>query len=134
MVIPGMELCTQEEAHVVCLFPDIPAAEAFEDFVRSRSMEIPNRPEIFGRQLVMDEQDHILDEEKRLLIHATQVGVDCSCATQTPTIWSICGTPAQRWNCRKHLYRRSFDSWMNKISKNTYPYEKLLNMIVSSIF
>ena len=76
VVIPGMELCTQEEAHVVCLFPDIPAAEAFEDFVRSRSMEIPNRPEIFGRQLVMDEQDHILDEEKRLLIHATQVGVD----------------------------------------------------------
>ena len=26
VVIPGMELCTQEEAHVVCLFPDVPSA------------------------------------------------------------------------------------------------------------
>ncbi len=76
VVIPGMELCTQEEAHVVCLFPDVPSAEAFEEFVREKSLKIPNRPEIFGRQLVMDAQDRILGEEERLLINATQIGVD----------------------------------------------------------
>ena len=76
VVIPGMELCTQEEAHVVCLFPDVPSAEAFEEFVREKSLGIPNRPEIFGHQLVMDDQDRILGEEERLLINATQIGVD----------------------------------------------------------
>ena len=60
-----MELCTQEEAHVVCLFPDVPSAEAFEEFVREKSLGIPNRPEIFGHQLVMDDQDRILGEEER---------------------------------------------------------------------
>ncbi|HIS78897.1 MAG TPA: PHP domain-containing protein, partial [Candidatus Caccousia stercoris] len=27
VVVPGMELCTAEEAHVVCLFPTLKAAE-----------------------------------------------------------------------------------------------------------
>ena len=36
----------------------------------------------FGRQLVMDEQDHILMKKKRLLIHATQVGWTMYCTRQ----------------------------------------------------
>lgn len=43
-MIPGMELCTQEEAHVVCLFPDVPSAEAFEEFVREKAWESPIGP------------------------------------------------------------------------------------------
>ena len=31
-VIPGMELCTCEEVHVVCLFEELKAAEEFSDF------------------------------------------------------------------------------------------------------
>lgn len=76
VVVPGMELCTQEEAHVVCLFPDVPAAEAFGAFVREKSMPVKNRPEIFGRQLVMNEADEVLGEEEILLINATQISVD----------------------------------------------------------
>ena len=30
LVLPGMELCTAEEAHVVCLFPALEGALAFE--------------------------------------------------------------------------------------------------------
>ena len=30
VVVPGMELCTAEEAHVVCLFPTVAAAEEFD--------------------------------------------------------------------------------------------------------
>ena len=32
-VIPGMELCTSEEVHVVCLFEELKAAEEFSDYV-----------------------------------------------------------------------------------------------------
>ena len=42
-VVPGMELTTSEEAHVVCLFPTVEQAEAFGDYVESRSPEIRNR-------------------------------------------------------------------------------------------
>lgn len=79
VVVPGMELCTEEEAHVVCLFPDVPSAEAFEAFVKEKSYPIQNKPEIFGHQYVMDAEDHILDEEERLLINATQISVNRVC-------------------------------------------------------
>ncbi|MBR2877233.1 MAG: PHP domain-containing protein, partial [Clostridia bacterium] len=35
IVIPGMELCTSEEVHIVCLFPDLKSAVKFGDYVRS---------------------------------------------------------------------------------------------------
>ena len=33
LVIPGMELTTEEEAHVVCLFPALENALAFSEYV-----------------------------------------------------------------------------------------------------
>ena len=64
-VVPGMELTTSEEAHVVCLFPTVEQAEAFGDYVESRSPEIRNRPEIFGDQLIMDWQDFPASHQRK---------------------------------------------------------------------
>jgi len=72
-VIPGMELTTAEDAHVVCLFPSADDAEAFEDEVAPRRMPIPNKPEVFGRQLRMDADDKIVGEAENLLIPATTI-------------------------------------------------------------
>ena len=47
-VIPGMELCTSEEVHVVCLFPDVESAMEFSDYVISSMPPVKNRPDIFG--------------------------------------------------------------------------------------
>ena len=41
-VIPGMELCTVEEVHVICLFPDLPSALAFDAYVYERLLPIRN--------------------------------------------------------------------------------------------
>ena len=46
--IPGMELCTEEEVHVVCLFPDLYAADDFDLYVYERMLKIPNKEHIFG--------------------------------------------------------------------------------------
>ncbi len=72
-VIPGMELCTNEEAHMVCLFPSVEQALLFQEYVEQRRLPIPNRPDIFGRQLVLDEEDRFLDEERNLLIAAADI-------------------------------------------------------------
>ena len=73
-VVPGMELCTSEEAHIVCLFPTPAAALAFEREVARRSPPVRNRPEIFGRQLVLDADDALLREEDRYLLAAADLG------------------------------------------------------------
>lgn len=68
--VPGMELTTAEEIHLVCLFPDLDTALAFEAQVKTYRRPIRNRPDVFGRQLYMDEEDHVLGEEPLLLIPA----------------------------------------------------------------
>lgn len=73
--VPGMELCTLEEVHVVCLFPDIDRAEAFGALVRGRLGETPNDPDIFGPQILMDREDRVVGEEPRMLAGASGIGV-----------------------------------------------------------
>lgn len=75
-VIAGMELCTAEEIHIVCLFPGLEAAGAFGEIVSSRIPPIKNKANIYGRQLYMDSQDKILGEEEVLLVTASMIGID----------------------------------------------------------
>lgn len=74
-VIPGMELCTVEEAHIVCLLPDIELAEKFSDFIISGMVEVKNRPKIFGDQLIMDSRDGVTGTQDKLLTMASNVSV-----------------------------------------------------------
>lgn len=75
-VVPGMELCTAEEIHCVCLFDDIDKAEAFSDYIKTTMPSVKNREEIFGRQLMMNEGDVILGKEEILLTVASSVSID----------------------------------------------------------
>ncbi|MHC1694222.1 MAG: PHP domain-containing protein [Eubacteriales bacterium] len=76
LVIPGMELTTAEDIHVVCLFPTLESAQSFENEVWRDTARIPNRPDIFGRQLLMDDKDEEAGEVPYLLLYA--VGVQIS--------------------------------------------------------
>lgn len=71
--IPGMELTTGEDIHVVCLFRTLEAAMEFDRIVEGHRMLIPNEPETFGHQYIMDENDEIVGEEEHLLINATDL-------------------------------------------------------------
>ena len=74
--IAGMELTTMEDIHVVCLFEELEDAMAFSKAVEERRMKIPNRPDLFGDQLIMDEEDNVIGIEENLLIYATAVTID----------------------------------------------------------
>ncbi len=74
-VIPGMELTTQEEIHVVCLFPTFEKADIFNDYVKAHQMIIDNRPDIYGRQVIMDHNDCEIGEIDHLLILATDISI-----------------------------------------------------------
>ena len=75
LALPGMELTTMEEVHVVCLFPGLAEAEAFGAEVYTHLPDIPNDVKIFGPQVLMDASDGILGEEPRMLAGATDIGV-----------------------------------------------------------
>ena len=75
-VIPGMELTTVEEVHVICLFPTLEDALAFDALVYERLMPVPNREEIFGKQQIMDKEDKVTGTVENLLINATSISFD----------------------------------------------------------
>lgn len=75
LVIPGMEIETAEEIHVVSYFPDLDRAKAAGSLIRSHMSGIKNRPEIFGNQYFMDEEDEIVGEEENLLVSATTLDI-----------------------------------------------------------
>ncbi len=74
--VAGMELTTLEDVHLVCLFPDLDSALGFDKEVEKRRSPIKNRPEIFGRQQIMDYEDNIIEEEENLLLYATELSLD----------------------------------------------------------
>jgi hypothetical protein len=73
LVVPGMEIMTAEEVHLICLFPDVKSALSVQAEVYRALPPIDNREDIFGQQLVMDENDNITGVVDRLLISAANL-------------------------------------------------------------
>lgn len=69
-VLPGMEICSREEVHLVTLFKNIEADLKMQEFIY-KHLKGNNQPEVFGHQVVADEHDQVLGENPRLLIGAT---------------------------------------------------------------
>lgn len=75
-LVCGMELTTEEEVHVVCLFPTLEKAMEWDEYVHSRLMKVPNDTDIFGKQQIMDSDDNVIGEEPFLLINATSISFE----------------------------------------------------------
>lgn len=74
LAIPGMEICLREDAHAICLFPDLDKALAFSDLVRSKLPQIENVPDIFGQQTLMDEAGNVLGHDTAFLVGSCDIG------------------------------------------------------------
>ena len=74
--IPGMELTTREEVHVVCLFEELEDAMRFDAYVYERLLNVKNEEKIFGTQLIMNEEDVVIGKVEKLLINATDISFD----------------------------------------------------------
>lgn len=74
--VPGMEVTTAEEIHLVCLFPTLEDATSFDEEIKKTRMPIKNRPQIFGNQLYMDAEDTVLGTEDILLIPAGTLSLE----------------------------------------------------------
>lgn len=75
LVIPGMELTTSEDIHAVCLFPSLERALDWSEYVDNHRIKIKNRPEIYGRQVIMNSEDVEIGEVEHLLIPGTEISI-----------------------------------------------------------
>ena len=73
--IAGMELTTSEDIHVVCLFERLQDARSFDEFIDEGRLKIKNKPDIFGHQYVLDDEDNPIGEVDELLINASSLSI-----------------------------------------------------------
>ncbi len=73
-VLPGMEICSREEVHMLALFDDVEQALTMQEYVYAHLVG-ENRPEVFGYQVIANENDEVLGEVSRLLIGATELSL-----------------------------------------------------------
>ena len=76
VVLPAMELTTSEDIHILCLFERYEDLEKLETYIQKTRLKIKNKPEIFGRQRILDENDEPIGEEEHLLIASSGVSVE----------------------------------------------------------
>lgn len=67
-VFPGVEITTREEVHCLAFFENIETTNIFQQYIEAHTIEIKNKPERFGQQLVVNENEEILDTIDHLLI------------------------------------------------------------------
>lgn len=75
-VIPGMEIETSEEVHMVALFDSLDAVSELDSVMESKMPKIKNRPDIFGEQIILDENDCKIGVLENLLITASSLSVE----------------------------------------------------------
>lgn len=74
--IPGIEVESAEEVHIICLFPDTETACRFGEVVRKNLPDIRNDAELFGYQYIMDENDDITGHEEQMLLFASSMTLE----------------------------------------------------------
>ncbi len=74
--VAGTELTTAEDIHLLCLFRDLEGAMDFGAAVDKRRIRVKNRADVFGDQLIMNEEDENIGIEEDLLLNATELSLD----------------------------------------------------------
>ena len=75
-VLCGVEVNTREEVHCLAYFSTPGQLEVFDHLLYDHLADIPNEPERFGDQVVVDCQEQILEQPEKLLLSAVDLGIE----------------------------------------------------------
>lgn len=75
-VIPGMEVYSRDEAHIICLFESIGDVLAFQSVIYAALSEGDYDSDMFGEQIICDADENILGESCRFLSLPVNLNVD----------------------------------------------------------
>jgi len=75
-VIPGLEICSSEEVHILGLFEDMENALKMQAVVYENLQPGENDEDKFGMQIIVNEINEVMGFNKRLLIGATALSIN----------------------------------------------------------
>jgi PHP family Zn ribbon phosphoesterase len=75
----GVEACSVEEVHVLCIFGTVDEALGFGSYLWDHLMEVPYDPDRLGDQVVVDVEENVLELPRRYLGAALELGFDELC-------------------------------------------------------
>lgn len=75
-VLPGMELQTQEDVHVLCLFDTMDQIGELQALVDKNIPDIKNNINFFGEQFIVDQSGEFVARKEQLLITATRLSFE----------------------------------------------------------
>ncbi len=75
VVLPGMEVQTSEEVHLLCLFDTLEQALTWQGIVFDHLPDLPNSEQTFGAQFVVDAAGNHVRTEGRLLLTSTDLSL-----------------------------------------------------------
>jgi len=75
-VLPGMEVQTREEVHVLCLFDALEQVLGWQERIFASLPPLRNREEVFGGQYVVDETGLFIRKNERLLLVSTALSIE----------------------------------------------------------
>lgn len=76
MFLPGIEVQTKEEIHMLCYFKNTDDAVKFGDIVYSRLPDIRVNEDVFGEQLLFDSNDNITGKKHKLLLSSCDISIN----------------------------------------------------------
>lgn len=76
VVLPGMEVTTEEEAHVVTLFDNLEALMAWQALVYDALPSIKNNEDFFGVQVEVDARNNVVQVHDRFFAGTTSLSID----------------------------------------------------------
>lgn len=78
MLIPGIEVCTAEDIHLLCYFETVERCLEFEKIILDSLPPVKNKKAVYGNQLIRNEDDEIIGEYEKLLIIGSSYNLwDC---------------------------------------------------------
>ena len=75
VVLPGLEICSKEEIHVLAIFENLECAQEMQSNIYDR-LSGTNDPSAFGMQVVANELDEVVSFQDKLLIGAVDLTIE----------------------------------------------------------
>lgn len=75
-VVPAIEVCTNEEIHMLCYCYTLQDIMLFSKEIYQYLPDFKNDEDIFGQQIILNENDSVIGYENRLLINALDISID----------------------------------------------------------
>ncbi len=76
VVLPGMEVQTLEEIHLLAIFDEYDVAFDFQKKIYDLLPDVHNDIDFFGDQVVVNAENEIVRSEERLLLNSAQISID----------------------------------------------------------